>query len=348
METLVDDVGSFPLPTTIKREEFNQAYKLARDAYAQGKNPRQDALIQRNFCQPTLDSFRRKLRTGLDVTNYPQQYDSIKQVTDVLHQAMEEGTFLVEENQAFLPEVKLISEEAKTLSEETGKKILLRISLFGPMELYLKEIGTTYYADILDNIAETIRKFAKNSILNQKHIKTEVVSIDEPSFGYMDINSEKDNLIMALEKVFNFGDTTKQIHLHSSTRLPDLLAVKNLNVLSFEYAASPKNIEGVSHAMLERANKQVRVGVTRTDIDAILSEIHDQGITNPATEQLIDNETQITRRYIEAKQKFGDLMTFTGPDCGLGSWPSQDAAEMLLKRTATAVKKIQSKQGKKN
>jgi methionine synthase II (cobalamin-independent) len=31
-------------------------------------------------------------------------------------------------------------------------------------------------------------------------------------------------------------------------------------------------------------------------------------------------------------------MTFTGPDCGLGGWPSQEAAQLLLERTVKAVK----------
>jgi 5-methyltetrahydropteroyltriglutamate--homocysteine methyltransferase len=344
METLVDDVGSFPLPKIIKREEFNQAYRLAREAYAKGNAPHQDQFMEKNFCQPTIDSFKIKLSTGLDVVNYPQQYDGMCQISDLLHQAMEKGTFTVEENQAFLPEVRLITEEARNLSEETGNKIRLRVSLFGPMEYYLKEIGTAYYPDVLENITETIRRFAKNSVVNEKYIKTEAVSIDEPSFGYQDINTEKDSIIQNLEKAFNFQNATKQIHLHSATRLPDLLNVKNLDVVSFEYAASPKNIEGISRAMLERANKQIRVGITRTDIDTILSEIYDEGITNPTTEQLVDTEDEIARRYMTAKQKFGDRMTFTGPDCGLGGWPTQEAAKTLLKKTVNAVKKIHSTQ----
>ena len=344
MNTLVDDVGSFPLPSTVKREVFNQAYKLAREAFANGKDPCQDAFIQKNFCQPTLESFKKKLRTGLDVTNYPQQYDSINQVADLLHQTMEKGTFLVEEDQAFLAEVKLIKQEAKALSEEYGSKIQLRVSLFGPMEQYLKLIGSTCYSDILNDVAETIKRFAKNSLLNEKHIQTQVLSIDEPSFGLMDIDAQQDEIAQILEKTFDFGNVTKQIHLHSATRLPDLLTVKNIGVLSFEYAASPKNIEGISRAMLERADKQIRVGVTRTDIDTIISELNDQGVTNPADEQLVDNQDQITKRFQTAKQRFGDAMTFTGPDCGLGSWPSQEVAELLLKRTVNAIEKTHTKQ----
>ena len=129
-----------------------------------------------------------------------------------------------------------------------------------------------------------------------------------------------------------------QIHLHSSSQLPDLLKVKNLDVLSFEYAASPKNIEGISKRMLDETDKNIRVGVARTDIDSMIAEIVDQGIQKPTELQLIEHEDTIRKRYFFAKQKFGDRMTFTGPDCGLGSWPSQSAAQILLERTVKAIK----------
>jgi 5-methyltetrahydropteroyltriglutamate--homocysteine methyltransferase len=191
---------------------------------------------------------------------------------------------------------------------------------------------------VLDSFAETIQRFAKNSILNSKYIKTEVVSIDEPSFGFQTISAESDVIRDVLEKAFDFQGTVKQIHLHSASRLPDVLAVKNIDVVSFEYAASPKNIEGISRRMLEDADKRVRVGVSRTDIDSILAELHDKGVTKPTAEQLVEDEAVIKKRYVAAKKKFGDRMTFTGPDCGVGSWPSQEAACLLLEKTVKAIK----------
>jgi 5-methyltetrahydropteroyltriglutamate--homocysteine methyltransferase len=341
MDTLVDDIGSFPLPSHIDRETFGKAYRSAREAITNGEDTAEDDFLSKNFRNVVLESFKRKLATGLDVVNYPQHYDGIKQVGDVLHKAMEKGTFVVEEKDAFLPEVELINKEAKRLSEEFGKKIQLRVSLFGPMELYLKEIGALLYIDVLDGFSETIRRFAKNSVINSKYIKTEVVSIDEPSFGFLNISAGTDVIKETLEKVFDFQGATRQIHLHSSVRIPDLLQVKNLDVLSFEYAASPKNIGGVFKHMLEASEKQVRVGVARTDIDSILAEQHDLGVIKPSARQLVETEDVIRKRYLFAKEKFGDRMTFTGPDCGLGGWPSQEAAQLLLERTVKAVKKAQ-------
>jgi 5-methyltetrahydropteroyltriglutamate--homocysteine methyltransferase len=340
MDTVVDDIGSFPLPPDVNRETFSKAYQLAREAIVDGRDVKKDAFIQKNFCAVTLDAFKKKLQSGLDVVTYPQQYDGTKQVGDVIHKSMAKGSFLVEENQAFLPEVQLISEEAKNLSEGTGKKIPLRVSIFGPLEQYLKEVGTTPYSDVLESFAETIRRFAQNSILNSKYVKTEVVSIDEPSLGFLNIAAESDVICDVLEKTFAFQGAVRQIHLHSASRLPDLLEVGNIDVVSFEYAASPKNIESVSRKILEDADKQIRVGVSRTDIDSIMAELHDKGVTKPTAQQLVESGEVIKKRYVSAKEKYGDRMTFTGPDCGLGSWPSQEAAQLLLKRTVDAVKKF--------
>jgi 5-methyltetrahydropteroyltriglutamate--homocysteine methyltransferase len=339
MDTLIDDVGSFPLPPEANKEAFNKAYQLAREAIADGRDIRKDQFIQKNFCEVTLDAFRKKLSTGLDVVTYPQQYDGMKQVGDVIHVSMNTGSFLVEEKKAVLPEVHLLNAEAKTLSEEFDKKIPLRVSIFGPLEQYLKEVGTTPYGDVLESFTETIRRFAKNSILNSKHIKTEVVSIDEPSFGFHSITAEADVIRDVLEKAFDFQGALRQIHLHSASRLPEVLEVGNIDVVSFEYAASPKNIEGISREMLEAKDKQIRVGVSRTDIDSILAELYERGVSKPTAEQLIDDEEAIRKRYASAKAKYGERMTFTGPDCGVGSWPSQEAALLLLERTVKALKK---------
>jgi 5-methyltetrahydropteroyltriglutamate--homocysteine methyltransferase len=338
MATLIDDIGSFPLPPNVNRETFSQAYRTSRESILAGKDPAEDEFSRKNFCDVILDSFRKKLQTGLDVVNYPQHYAGINQVGDVIHKAMEHGTFVVDDKEAFLPEINVLKRQAKNLSETFGKKILLRVSLFGPMEQYLKEIGTTPFSDVLDGFAETIRRFAQNSILNNKYIKTEAVSIDEPSFGFLNINAQSDILCKVLDKAFNFQGATRQIHLHSSARLPDLLCVKNLEVLSFEYATSPKNIESISKKLLEDADKNIRVGVSRTDIDAIFADLNDEGISTPTIEQLVEPEETIKKRYIFAKEKFGDRLTFTGPDCGLGGWPSQEAAQLLLNRTVKAVK----------
>ncbi|MCW3996643.1 MAG: hypothetical protein NWE98_10925 [Candidatus Bathyarchaeota archaeon] len=338
METLIDDIGSFPLPTGVNREAFAKAYRQTRETILNGKDPTLDETLQRNFCSVVIDSFRRKVACGLDVVNFPQQYSGMRQVGDAVHEAMEQGSFVVDKERAILPEIYIINKHAKLLSEEFGKKIQLRVSIFGPIEQYLNEIGATAYPDVLDGFAQTINRFAKNAILNNKYVETTVISIDEPSLGHHNLSATPELIRETLEKAYDFSGPTKQIHLHFTSEIHNLLSVKGLDVLSFEYAASPRNIDDVPKSMLEKADKQIRVGVARTDIDAIWAELYEKGFSKPANEQLVEPQEIIAKRYKIAKEKYGERMTFTGPDCGLGSWPSQEAAQLLLQRTVQAVK----------
>jgi 5-methyltetrahydropteroyltriglutamate--homocysteine methyltransferase len=342
MDILVDDIGSFPLPNTVTHESFNRAYALAREAIVNGKDIRKDEFLNHNFYNVVIDSFKRKLDSGLSIVTYPQHYSMYNEFTDVIRKATDKGTYLVEEKNAIIPEVHVINQEAKALSETIGRRIPLRVCVTGPMDLYLKEIGTTSYKDILLMFAQTVNRFAKNSILNSKYVKTEVVSLDEPSFGFQNISIEKDTLIDIMEKAFDFKGVTRQIHLHSTTGLANVLNVRNINVLMFEYAASPKNIEAISKQMLEKADKQIRVGIARTDINTIIAELIEKGIAKPNAKQLVDSEETIRKRFQTAKEKYGERMSFTGPDCGLGGWPTQEAATLLLETTVKAVKSAKS------
>jgi len=338
METLVDDIGSFPLPAGVRREEYAKAYEQAREAIIKGQDPFENEFTQKNFCQVVLESFKKKLSTGLDVVNFPQHYSGIKQVGDAIHEAMEKGSFVVDQEKAILPELYVLNKEAKPLSEEFNKKIALRVSIFGPIEQYLAEVGATAYPDVIDGFAQTINRFAKNSILNNKYIETKVVSIDEPSLGHSSFTGTPELVRETLEKAYDFHGPIKQIHLHFASGIHDLLGVEGLDVLSFEFAASPKNIESIPKNILERADKKIRVGIARTDIDTIWAELYEKGITQPKTEQLVETVDTMKKRYLFAKEKYGEQMTFTGPDCGLGGWPSQAAAELVLKRAVEAVK----------
>ncbi len=74
-------------------------------------------------------------------------------------------------------------------------------------------------------------------------------------------------------------------------------------MLSFEYAASPKNIEAVPKSMLEKADKQIRVGVARTDIDAIWAELYEKGITKPSNEQIVESVDTISKKVPFSQRK---------------------------------------------
>ena len=338
MNVLVDDVGSFPLPLHVGKIVFDQAYDRARATIIDGKSVKTDAFLRKNFYDVVVESFRRKCASGLDVVNYPQHYDMHDQLADAITGAMEKGTYVIDRKDAILPEVSVICDSAKEFSEDFNRRISLRVCVAGPLEMYLKMVGTVCYSDVLLMFAETVKRFVENCILDTKYIKTEVVCLDEPSLGFLDVSAPKDVIVDTLERAFSFNGVTRQIHLHSSLRVSDLLSIKALDVLALEYAASPKNLEGLTKKMLDNTDKYLRVGIARTDVDSIRAELYDQGVTKPTEDQLVEPQEIIRRRFGLAAERYGERMLFTGPDCGLGGWPSQEVAELLLRRTVDAVK----------
>ena len=113
METLVDDIGSFPLPAGIKRDDYARAYELAREAIIKGQDPTKMSLCKKTFCTIVVDSFKKKLASGLDVVNFPQHYSGIRQVGDAIHAAMENGSFVVDQEKAVLPEVYVLNQRSQ-------------------------------------------------------------------------------------------------------------------------------------------------------------------------------------------------------------------------------------------
>jgi 5-methyltetrahydropteroyltriglutamate--homocysteine methyltransferase len=47
---------------------------------------------------------------------------------------------------------------------------------------------------------------------------------------------------------------------------------------------------------------------------------------------------QVTERLAKAYAIFGERIRYVGPDCGLGSFPTQELAFLVLKNTAEGIK----------
>jgi 5-methyltetrahydropteroyltriglutamate--homocysteine methyltransferase len=140
------------------------------------------------------------------------------------------------------------------------------------------------------------------------------------------------------------GNFDSQIHLHSLNAYDIALNIDALDVLTCEYASNQKNT--IPKRELEKYDKFIRVGVSRTNIDSMISDQIDKG-HNPRefeTEKgilsIIDSSERIQKRYKEAISLYGDRLKYVGPDCGLKSWNSQRVAFEVLHRTVEAIKSV--------
>ncbi len=332
---ILDDIGSFPLPKEVSRGEFAEVYPRAQRAFAEGGDLLKDLQLYEKFYKPVASSLKFKIDSGLDVVNYPQHYDMHRQFLDPINEHQTEP-FLIDKKYAAIPELFVVQEEAKKF--EKGK-LRLKVCVTGAIELYTRTtFGYYVYEEVLQNLARSVNSFLKNAMLSNRYVETSVVSIDEPSLGFADLlNVEEDVLIKALEKSVEGIAAKVQIHLHTLKAAEIPLVARGIDAIGSEFAASPRNLELISKGTLEKYDKFLRAGITRTDIDSILAEWLEKGIS-PSPEQLVEEQKVIRARYEKLKKIFSERIAFAGPDCGLGSWPSQEVAHLLLKRTVAAVR----------
>ena len=345
---LIDDVGGFPFPDFVQPDTFNNSYWQAYRGMARGFDVRQNRGIK-NFIYQLEESFKKKIESGLEIITYPQFIDMCTQFLKPIND-YEREPFLIEPSKAKVIEVELLRDFASNYFEETGTKVKLKVCVTGPLELYQRKMGFAVYKDMAINLAKSVGEFIKNSIVNEKYMETAVISVDEPSIGLVDFTQiSREDVTDILENCFRAfnssgGSIVSQIHLHSLNAYDIALNIDALDVLTCEYASNQRNT--IPKRELEKYDKYIRVGVSRTNIDSMISEQIDKG-RNPRefeTEKgiisIIDTTERIQKRYKEAISLYGDRLKYVGPDCGLKSWNSQRVAFEVLNRTVKAIKAV--------
>ncbi|MBN1802641.1 MAG: hypothetical protein JW891_14110 [Candidatus Lokiarchaeota archaeon] len=339
-----DDVGSFPLSESIDLEAFSKYYWIAYKALVKKSDIFENRGIYNYFISPFLQSFQYKLKAGVEIINFPQHMDMYNQfLQPIVDYEKEPG--LVESDKAFIPEMFVLEKFAKENYEKEGKKIEVKICITGPIELYLKKHGFTVYQDMALNYAKSVNLFLKNSIINTKYMKTSIVSIDEPSFGYVDLaNINNDEIASIFDKSLENISATSQIHLHTLNLAQVPLQTKNIDVLTCEYASDKKN--KIPKRELDQYDKFMRVGITRTNINSIMAEKMDSGVsydelkTIEGVKSLIDSKEVIKKNLSDALSHYRDRLRYVGPDCGLSGWKPPEVAFELLSTTFKAIQEV--------
>lgn len=307
-----DDIGSYPLPRGVRLDG------LSRDQYLQ--------LVG--------DILAQKVCAGVEIPTYPQLRDMIHMFMDPIQDPEKtESPFLIKR------------EEAKILELEAvppGQRV--RVCVTGPVELYLSAFAATAYTDILYVLAESVARFLEGA---KAEGKMAVASLDEPSLGLSsNIVFSEDEIQEALEIASRpCRDMDCEVHLHSPLYAGLCARVPGINILGVESAAHPDYLKLIERDLLEDTGTYIRAGIARTDILSLSAQLNDKYGVNlwddlPRLEQEIlssESARVMKGRLEQAYHQFGDRLIATGPDCGLGSWPSQELAKKVLGNCAAAV-----------
>ncbi len=344
VDLIFDDIGSYPLPEGVTREWVENTFS----SEVSGKESR-DKLFS------IIDSaFQQKLDAGVAVPTYPQFRGMDRQFMAIINDPdCAEEPFKIREDCARIGELEAIKAAAARYREEHGEKPDVRVCVTGPLELYLKDFGGTQYTDILNALAVSMDRFVSNSIRSAKNFNIRTISIDEPSIGINpQIMFEDHELVDALTTCTSSAakqHTDVEIHLHSPLHYKLACDTPNINVIGVESAASPAYLDLIDKKVLEDSDSFLRVGVARTDIFNLAAVLNEKYNTNVWKEPHVMQEIVtvmetpkiVEKRLEKAYSIFGDLITYAGPDCGLGSWPTQQMAGQLLSNVAEGIARFQ-------
>ena len=308
-----DDIGSFPLPKGVRLENLSrdQYLDLVRDVLAQ------------------------KSRAGVEVPTYPQFRDMIRMFMDEIENPDHaESPYLIKREHARIMELLALS---------PGQEV--RVCVTGPVELYISAFGATHYPDILYNLAESVARFLDKT---KSDAKMAVASLDEPSLGLSsNIIFSEDEILQALQVASEpCRGMDCEVHLHSPLYAEACARVPGISIIGIESAAHPDYLQLIDRKVLEETDSYLRAGIARTDILSLSARLNETLGTNlwndmkRLEKEILELESpQVMRKRLDkAYARFGDRLRATGPDCGLGSWPSQDLAGRILSNCAAAVR----------
>jgi len=315
-----DDIGSYPLPSGVQWEKLppEQYLQLVRDVLA------------------------RKESAGVEVPTYPQFRDMIRMFMDLIEDPQNaQSPYLIQEDKARILELSAL---------RPGQRV--RVCVTGPIELYVSAFGATRYSDILDSLAESVARFLQKA---KDEGRMSVASLDEPSLGISSsVIFSEDEILHALDVASRpCRGMDCEVHLHSPLYAELCARVPGISIVGIESAAHPDYLRLIDARTLQDTDTYLRAGIARTDILALAARLNEQTGVNlwedmgRLEQEILGQESVKTlkKRLEQAYGLFGDRLRAVGPDCGLGSWPSQDLADRILANCASALGAFRQEKG---
>lgn len=378
---IFDDVGSYPLPEGTTKEWLKEAfssaatnsqlYEIIREAMWQKINagvevpnyPQFQNMISQ-FSEPILDDSRTE--APLLVKEEEARLVELDALEGLAAEYREErggGRGSGEGRRG--------SGEGGRGSGEgggEGEKLKLRICVTGPVELYYSLFPPPVYTDVLSNIAKSVGRFVKHAVegarkgAKKRNYEVSCVSIDEPSIGLdprIEVKEDEESVVTALELATEYASRTAgvdtQIHLHSPIFYETVCQVAGIKVIGLESAANPSLLALIDKKELEQHDKFLRIGVARTDIFRMAAEYDERHNTNSfgksgkerrileAVVNEYNSPALVKKRLEKASTIFGERVLYAGPDCGLGAFPSQELASLVLKNTSLGLRGLRER-----
>ncbi len=328
--------------------------------------------LAEHFEKRVVESFLDKIRVGIQVPNYPQFRDMNEMFLSVMEGIEKiKGGYLetavpsLKQNRSKIAEVFALEKNAQMIQEQAGEPFEVRVCVTGPYTLAsffpYKDEGT------FSRLGNVITQLLEQNLFSNKHGKTSLVSVDEPSFGLMDDplidfgSRGRENLLSAWETIFRkikSKNAQAMIHLHSTANSlfwdADFLDVIDSHV------DDPLIRMRITGGLLESRDKFLKASITINDFDKLIkgkiaADSQEKLAESDLNERVADAWTDIKhervnpasfletvdtmkRRLANVVDRFGtERVLYAGPECGLKGYPTYETAMECLRRVSVAV-----------
>lgn len=324
------------------------------------------------FEEKIIKGFLDKLEVGINIPNYPQFRDMNAMFLDSIEGIEKSGSsylliknLSVKPEMAKIPEVQTIKRNSKKIYEKLGSPFKIKICITGPYTL--SSLFLNRRSGIFNELSKVLSEFVSNNIHKNKYSEVELISIDEPAFGFLsdpliDYGSEgREELLKAWENIFHEAVSRRVyscIHLHNTA--DELFwEIKSLNIIE-SHVEDHIYKSKKTKQLLEEKDKFLKASICITDFDRLIRdkisaesiEIDEatlmqrvdkawtgikQGRVDP--KDFLETIEIMMKRLERIVDNYGiERVPYAGPECGMKGFPSYESALEYLRRVSYVVK----------
>ncbi|MCW4038124.1 MAG: hypothetical protein NWF13_05250 [Candidatus Bathyarchaeota archaeon] len=369
------DVGS--LPFTGDWDTFLRGAKIT--PFMEALNPVKYASDKLYFESSVKAGFLDKVRVGIDIPNYPQFrgmnemfLNAITGIEKTGQGYVVSGRPVIRRDALLIPEVSVLKEKMREIREEAGVPIEIKLCVTGPYTL--SSLFARKGSQLFSHLGTAVSQILESNLFKSRFGGVVLVAVDEPVFGFLDDplldqgSEGRDELLRAWEQICHTAkskDVQSCMHLHNTSNQL-YWQIKSLDVVE-SHVDDALYTAKRTRMLLEEEDKFLKASIAATRFDTLIrNAIHKTERTDEATlntqvgetwtairkEQrspmdFLESVETMTMRLKKIVERFGESrVLYAGPECGFQSFPTYSSAVECLRRTALAVKNVNSEKAK--
>ncbi len=313
------------------------------------------------FENAVIKGFIDKIEAGIHVPTYPQFRDMNEMFLEMIDGVgRARGGYMILEplspGKLVIPEIRILADNIDKIKDKVGEKPSIRICITSPYTLSHSFTGIQDKLWLWEELGNILSEIAGETLKVAAVFKSVMVSLDEPVLGVvddplLDIGSEGSRVLASvIDKILSAcksrgAETCMHLHSTSSSVIWEL---HSLDVIE-SHVDDPLYNSSELIDKVSRMGLNVKAAICKTNYDRLLdSKLETYGLTvetawkrirsgdlNPVL--FLEDVNLMRERLEKTVRAYGSRVKYAGPECGLRSFPTYDAAIKYLRMVSEAV-----------